>query len=47
MGGLVLPILSRASQVAEIPSLKGMLVYREDTSKVPMMASWQCWGFDV
>ncbi len=34
MGGLVWSLLARASQVAEIPSLKGML-YREDTSKVP------------
>jgi hypothetical protein len=44
MGGLVWPFFARASQVAEIPSSKGILVYKEDTSKVPMMAVLGIWS---
>ena len=45
IGGLEWPLLASASQEAGIPSACGMLVYKEETSKVPMMAVSGIWSF--
>ena len=38
MGGDVCPALAKAAEQARIPSSCGMFVYKDETSKVPIMA---------
>ena len=43
MGGVVCPALDKATEQARTPSSCGMLVYRDETSNVPMMAVLGIW----
>ena len=43
MGGDVCPALAKTTEMSRTPSSCGMLVYRDETSNVPMMAVLGIW----